>query len=147
MSFEQNSDHLSKGGIVMLSAELQDMCECNQNLRNLGSSFAQWPEQRALAQMRRAFGMYNDTVNKVVFQDLAKSVSSSIQASSESTVHAVNQLSRQIDDSCLSLIESYQDAISVNKFQFESLLPSFSNLIFPSLNLPLPDIGASSVFS
>ena len=147
MSFEQNSDHLSKGGIAMLGAELQDMCECNQNLRDLGSSFAQWPEQRALAQMRRAFGMYNDTVNKVAFQDLAKSLSSSIQASSESTVHAVNQLFRQIDDSYFSLIESYQNAISVNKVQFKSLLPSVSNLIFPSLNLPLPDIGASSVFS
>lgn len=131
----------------MLGAELQDMCECNQNLRDLGSSFAQWPEQRALAQMRRAFGMYNDTVNKVAFQDLAKSLSSSIQASSESTVHAVNQLFRQIDDSYFSLIESYQNAISVNKVQFKSLLPSVSNLIFPSLNLPLPDIGASSVFS
>ena len=147
MSFEQNSDHLSKGGIAMLGTELQDMCECNQNLRDLGSSFAQWPEQRALAQMRRAFGMYNDTVNKVAFQDLAKSLSSSIQASSESTVHAVNQLFRQIDDSYFSLIESYQNAISVNKVQFKSLLPSLSNLIFPSLNLPLPDIGASSVFS
>lgn len=147
MSFEQNSDHLSKGGIAMLGAELQDMCECNQNLRDLGSSFAQWPEQRALAQMRRAFGMYNGTVNKVAFQDLAKSLSSSIQASSESTVHAVNQLFRQIDDSYFSLIESYQNAISVNKVQFKSLLPSLSNLIFPSLNLPLPDIGASSVFS
>lgn len=147
MSFEQNSDHLSKGGIAMLGAELQDMCECNQNLRDLGSSFAQWPEQRALAQMRRAFGMYNDTVNKVAFQDLAKSLSSSIQASSESTAHAVNQLFRQIDDSYFSLIESYQNAISVNKVQFKSLLPSLSNLIFPSLNLPLPDIGASSVFS
>ena len=147
MSFEQNSDHLSKGGIAMLGAELQDMCECNQNLRDLGSSFAQWPEQRALAQMRRAFGMYNDTVNKVAFQDLAKSLPSSIQASSESTVHAVNQLFRQIDDSYFSLIESYQNAISVNKVQFKSLLPSVSNLIFPSLNLPLPDIGASSVFS
>ena len=131
----------------MLGAELQDMCECNQNLRDLGSSFAQWPEQRALAQMRRAFGMYNDTVNKVAFQDLAKSLSSSIQASSESTAHAVNQLFRQIDDSYFSLIESYQNAISVNKVQFKSLLPSLSNLIFPSLNLPLPDIGASSVFS
>lgn len=147
MSFEQNSDHLSKGGIAMLGTELQDMCECNQNLRDLGSSFAQWPEQRALAQMRRAFGMYNDMVNKVAFQDLAKSLSSSIQASSESTVHAVNQLFRQIDDSYFSLIESYQNAISVNKVQFKSLLPSLSNLIFPSLNLPLPDIGASSVFS
>lgn len=147
MSFEQNSDHLSKGGIAMLGAELQDMCECNQNLRDLGSSFAQWPEQRAVAQMRRAFGMYNDTVNKVAFQDLAKSLSSSIQASSGSTVHAVNQLFRQIDDSYFSLIESYQNAISVNKVQFKSLLPSLSNLIFPSLNLPLPDIGASSVFS
>ena len=131
----------------MLGTELQDMCECNQNLRDLGSSFAQWPEQRALAQMRRAFGMYNDMVNKVAFQDLAKSLSSSIQASSESTVHAVNQLFRQIDDSYFSLIESYQNAISVNKVQFKSLLPSLSNLIFPSLNLPLPDIGASSVFS
>lgn len=131
----------------MLSAELQDMCECDQNLRDLGSSFTQWPEQRAVAQMKRALGSYNDAVNKVAFRDLAKSVSSSIQASSESTVHAVNQLFRQIDDSYLSLIESYQNAISVNKFEFENLLPSFSNLIFPSLNLPLPDIGASSVFS
>lgn len=147
MSIMQNSDHLSDGGIVVSSAEVQDVRESNQNLRDLGASLAQWPEQRALAQMKRAFGLYNDVVNKVAFQDLTKSVSSSIQVSSESTVRAINQLFRQIDDSYLSLIESYQNAISVNKFQFENLLPSFSNLIFPRLNLPLPDIGASSVFS
>ena len=101
----QNSDHLSDGGIAVSSAEVQDVRECNQNLRDLGASLAQWPEQRALAQMKRAFGLYNDVVNKVAFQDLAKSVSSSIQVSSESTVRAINQLFRQIDDSYLSLIE------------------------------------------
>lgn len=147
MSFEQNSDHLSKGGIAVSSAELEDMCECSQNLRDLGATLAQWHEQRAFAQMKRAFGLYNDAVNKVAFQDLAKSVSSSIQVSSESTVQVINQLFRQIDDCHLPLIESYRIAIGVNKFQFESLLPSFRNLIFPRLNLPQPDIGASSVFS
>lgn len=147
MSFEQNSYHLSEDGIAVSSAELQDVCEYNQSPRDRGSSFARWPEQRTLAQMERTFGLYNDAVNKLAFQDLAKSVSSSIRASSESTLHAVNQLFRQIDDSYLSLIESFQNVINVNKFQYESLLPSFSNLIFPGLNLPMPDIGASSVFS
>lgn len=147
MGFEQNSDYLSGGGIAVSSTELQDMSEYNQNLRDLGATLAQWTDQRALEQMKRAFGLYNDAVNKVAFQDLAKSLSLSMQASSESTIHAINQLFRQIDNSYLSLIESCQNAISVNKFQFESLLPSFSNLIFPRLNLSLPDIGASSVFS
>lgn len=147
MSKEQNRTHLSEAGIVVPSVELQDMHDRYQKMRDLGASLVEWPEQRVIGQMKRAFGMYGDAMNKVGFQDLAKSVSSSIQVSSEAAVHAINQLFRQVDDSGVSLIESYSKALSVNEFKFENLLPSFSNLILPSVTSHLPDFGASSVFN
>lgn len=147
MNKEQNRAHLSEGGTVVSNLELQDMRERYQKMRDLGASLAEWPEQRAMAQAKRAFGLYGDAVNKVAFQDFAKSVSSSIQVSSEATVHALNRFFRQLDDSGLSLIESYRNTICVNKFKFENLFPSFSNLMLPSVALFLRDFGASSVFN
>ena len=91
MNKEQNRAHLSEGGTVVSNLELQDMRERYQKMRDLGASLAEWPEQRAMAQAKRAFGLYGDAVNKVAFQDFAKSVSSSIQVSSEATVHALNR--------------------------------------------------------
>lgn len=86
-------------------------------------------------------------MNKDIFQDLAKSLSLSIQKSSESTVDALNRQIRQFDDSGSAMMESYKNAIGIGRLNFESLLPSFSNLIFSSVNLSLHDFGASSVFN